>query len=184
MRRLGGAIAALLLASCGGAGEARLSLPLKAPDGADPLVADFVEICSDAIGRGLGAAGEASKRGWTAGPDAVLMAAQGMATFEKDDNRTQLQIYEINYPHLHVRTCMAMRFDGDISADASIIGKVEGLKGSFQTIGPPGEGGSRGLWSFIGPDGNVVTANVTVVPHRLLQMQMATSKRVAPKAGE
>jgi hypothetical protein len=182
MPRPGGIVAAVLLVSCSGA-EPRLSLPLEAPDGADPLVRDFIEICSLAMAKGLGAAGEASKRGWALLPGSVELAAGGAVVMEKQADRSHIQINEIVYPHQHTRICMVMRIDDGLP-DPSVVGKVAGLQGDFDTDTVAGGTASRGLWSFVGPDGNVVTLNTMATPQHLLQMQMATSKRLTPKAGE
>src|SRR5262245_44743987 len=172
MRRLAGLSVGLLLAACGGA-EHRVALPLTAPDGAHRLVKDFVEICSNALGKPDAAEKLAVERGWTAPADAVdAMKAAGVTVFEDAQSNAILQIVSLNYPQQQGKTCSVIApqaIPAEVMPDK--IGATKGLEGSYSVIeGPNQDKVGRGMWSFVGPDGNVVTINVTATGERVTQM--------------
>lgn len=183
MRRLGGVVAVLMLAACNaGSGDPGLALPLTAPEGADPIVKDFIEVCSLALKEGTDAGGEAMKRGWAPEVDQMALALSGTAILRKDtpDGMLNLQIYDINFPHLHSRSCMVMRLNGAAKIDTSAIAKIPGVRGDRMTA-PAGVAstGARGLWSFIS-GGEVVTLT-TIETDNYVQFTMGTSRRLTPK---
>ena len=179
--RLACVMAGLFLAACGG-NEARVALPLTAPDGVHRLVKDFIEICSRALSDQDGAEKLAVERGWGAAGDLALMKTTGVAAFEDPQDGSLLQITSLNYPHQEGTACLlvAREMSPDDLAPAR-IGEIKGILGDYSVIRAPDEVG-RGLWSFIGPGGNVVSINVTASGNRFTQMNMYTSRRVTPKS--
>jgi hypothetical protein len=179
-RRLLLLVAGLALTAC--SGEPRTSLPLAAPEGADPLVKEFVEICSRAMTEGTDARKEAVTRGWAEMPDADQMLEHGMIVLEHGNGDRQLQIVETPYPHMRVRYCMVLQLYRDEPIDVSPIGKIAGLSGKIMEIPSPDGRASRGIWSFVGPEGDVVTVNTTYTPPRIVQLNMSTAKRISAPA--
>jgi hypothetical protein len=183
MRRLAGLLSGLLIAACGGA-EPRVAMPLTAPDGAHRLVKDFVEICSSALVKSDDAEKLAADRGWTAPADAIkAMKAAGMMVFE-DNQGAILQVASLNYPHQEGKSCFVVApFVTPAELEPEKIGATKGLQGGYSVIEGPGpDKVGRGLWSFVGPDGDVVTISVTATGERIVQMNMNTSRRISPSA--
>lgn len=184
--RWGSVVAAVALAACtqaSGPSEPRTMLPLTAPAGATGVVKDFIEVCSQGLVDANKAVGAAGSRGWKPAADGVAMAAAGSFVLTHGDDspdRSQLLINDINYPHQHSRTCQLIVLDVDAlngPPDLSAIDKIEGIKGGVVQFPAMG---SRGLWSFIGPEGDVVTISTIFSPPRILQLNMGTSHRLPP----
>jgi hypothetical protein len=183
MKRLAPLVTAMALAACG-AGEERVAMPLTAPGGAHRLVKDFVEICSNALVKVEDAEKLASERGWTAPAGAFeTMKAAGMMAFE-DNQGAILQIASLNFPHQEGKSCFVVApFVATAEVQPEKIGATRGLHGGYEVIeGPAADKVGRGLWSFVGPDGDVVTISVTATGERIVQMNMNTSRRVSPPA--
>jgi hypothetical protein len=176
--RLACLTAGLFLAACGG--EARTALPLTAPGDAPLLVRDFIEVCSLAMAQGTNARAEAVKRGWTEAPDADKMLAHGMIVLERESGDRQLQIVDTPYPHMRVRSCMVLQLYPSDPVDLSVIGRTAGLAGEITDMPAVDGTASRGIWSFVGPEGDVVTVNTTFTPPRIVQLNMATTRRISP----
>jgi hypothetical protein len=180
------AILALGLAGCGAA-EPRIALPLVAAEGADPLVKDFIEICSQAIVDRAAASAAAGQRGWKLElVPAALDGIEGMH-FTRSDERVgeqQLQLFAFDYPHMHNEACNVFwggRSTAD-SVDLGSISKVAGVEGKFWSVDQ--ERGGRGLWSFVGPSGDPVTINVLSIPNGPVQMTMTKLRRTSPGADQ
>ena len=177
-------LSAIMLAGCGGENEPRVDLPIKAPDGAHHLVADFIDICSLSFVNRDAAMQLADDREWTSEvPEADLMAQfTGISMYVDDRSGAQLQIMPIAYPHLDIKMCMLNLFDYTIEGDdvdLSIIHSIDGLQGGFMPM--PGDADGVGRWSFIGPSGDPVIIQAMRPTSSFLQMHMSTQKRLYPK---
>jgi hypothetical protein len=183
MRSVLVASAALLaLAGCSGASGPKTALPLKAADGSHEMIKDFIEVCSRYMVSMETAETEAKARGWsaTAVPPGETQMAE-MRIYDRPDRAMQINMIRTDYPHLTERTCAMLRVlpDGD-AVDFNAIGKIAGVKGGLVAPPQPGKD-TRGLWSLIGPDGDVITMTAITAPPTLVQMSMTTTKHVTPK---
>lgn len=186
MLRWGSVVALVLLTACNGAGapasEPRIALPLTAPAGVATPIKDFIEVCSQGLADPNKAVGAAAALGWKPASDSVAMAAAGAYVFTRGDDspdRWQLLLNDIAYPHQHTRNCQLIVLEADFIADKpdlSSIGRIEGIQGGVTTFPM----GARGLWSFIGPEGDIVTISAISTPPRILQFSMGTSHRLPP----
>jgi hypothetical protein len=176
--------------------EPRTPVPLVAPMGVEADVATFLEVCSRAVFDMPAGIGEATRRGWTADP-AVMAAAvvTGMVILTADgglDGRRMLQITKFDYPHVSGANCMINQFSDGVpeSFDVSPFKALKTVRGSESALpaglGPGGmglgggTGGVRGSYSFVTPEGDVVSITVLHAPPTLLQMNMATSRARLP----
>jgi hypothetical protein len=111
-------------------------------------------------------------------PD-VAPATWEIRAFSRPDNSTNMQMYPTRYPHLETRSCNVFAPLDSAAPDISVIGKTAGLRGEI--LDAP-KGPKRGIWSFIGADGEPVTINALVIEERIMQLNMSTSRRAAPQA--
>jgi hypothetical protein len=171
--------------------EPRTALPLKAPEGAIEDVATFLEVCSRAIVDMPAGIGEATRRGWTADP-AVMAAAAVTGTVimtppeEQAGGQHMLQSARFDYPHVSGTSCFLNRYSDSVP-EAFEFGAFRALpntRGSEMVLpasmsGGRG-GGGRGNYSFVTPEGDVVSITVTHAAHMLLQMNMSISRPRRP----
>ena len=175
------------LAACGGgAGDVeRVSLPLKSPDGAHNLVADFVDICSLYLADRNASLQLAKSRGWQNDSVGADMAAQftGMSVLSHDDYEGNLQLIPASYPHLDTWMCMifvpdAEYIEGEIGLD--VIHGIDGLQGGFLPM-PTGEAHGVGRWSFVAENDQIVLVNAIQPTDQFIQLNMSTHKEKYPK---
>jgi hypothetical protein len=180
------AILAVGLAGCNAA-EPRVALPLTAPESADPLVKEFVEICSQALVDRAAASAVAGQRGWKIElTPAALVGLEGMhfSRLDTQIGEQQLQFFTFDYPHMRNEACNVFwgsRSPTD-SIDLASISEIAGVEGRFWSVNQ--ERGGRGLWSFIGPNGDPVTINASIIPNGPVQMTMTVMHRVSPGADQ
>lgn len=177
MRQLAFLFAALTLSACGGAaGSGRqaptLTLPLAVPDGAAPVIVDYLEVCSAAledVARGVAVLQR--REGWTMDPSqAAQMAMAGQFSAVHDETGAQLVIMPTDYPHMTLVSCLLNAFpDGgahdpaDFSPD--VLGRIEGLMGEASTVSiGNGETVTSGRYSGVAPNGDIIVLSVTLVP--------------------
>ena len=183
MRVIALPLAVLSLAACD-TQEARVPLPLSAPDGAHQMVTDFVDICSLYLVDRKASAALARARGWSDEMTSSDMAAQltGVSMFEKEDPDAMLQFIPAVYPHLESRMCMVMlpfadEVDGDM--DLSAIHQIDGLQGGFMPM-PGGDAHGVGRWSFVAENGQTVLVNAMRPTSTFVQLNMSTHKDLKP----
>ncbi len=166
------ALAALALGACGGPGRAdgavrqvqTLELPLAAPDGSQPLVADFIEVCSAAMDDTVkGAAALSRRAGWSVSrSEAAGMAIAGVLVAEHEATGAQLQIIPGDYPHLAVVSCQMNAFPrsgGPEPADLSLeaFAALDGFLGGVRTVAMPGEEGMTvARYSGVAANGDII----------------------------
>lgn len=180
IQQIGIASFLLVLSACGGSDGPRLSLPLTAPENANPLIRDFIDICSQAIDDPVSAAALAKVRGWT-----FDGAMGGVSAFTNPELDGVLQIMEFDYPHVETRNCM-VNISGDIPADLEVerIGDIAGVQGELLSLPAPtsasDEATESGRWSFISEADQVVTITTTQIQDRFIILNMSTARRVTP----
>jgi len=200
MRPFATSIAALTLAACGGAGDGArkptVELPLVAPEGANPIIADFIEICSASLYDGeqfLNAL--QSKPDWKPKPmddmspaEMAIAAELDSRSAERDGSQDILRLdnIEVSFPHLEGRFCAliafdAMGIDGVDANDLTVLGEIPGFLGSHRTLNAYGETAFIGRWSAIGPDGHPITLRADMrPPGDYVSATLATSRPSNP----
>jgi hypothetical protein len=172
------------------AGEPRLALPLKAPEGVDPNLKSFLEICSLALVDEAQGVAEAGRRGWLPlNLEIVITSLSGMVTLIQDGGggtEDQIQISRADYPHFQAANCSLVRFRSGVPESLSLapLSKLAGLRGSTTAL-PKESGlgdGLRGLYSFVTPEGHVVSLSVIYSGPLMLNLNMSMARFVRPAA--
>ncbi len=195
MRMLAASLLALSLAACGSSGDGArkptVEMPLAAPEGAKPIIADFVEICSASLyDREQFLKAVQSKPDWKlqgmdelSPAEIAMMSEVEFYAAEREDQRAALRVEAISFPHLEGAFCSLNIFDDpDLkAADLSLLGEIPGFIGDQKTFSARGETLFTGRWSAIGPNGFPVTLQAQIVPpNNFAFATMATSRPSTP----
>lgn len=178
MKMLAASLLALTLAACGGAADTgrqapTLELPLTAPEGAPPLIADFIEICSIAMEDPVkGAAALGRREGWRGEERArsAGMALAGMAMAEHGDTGVQIRIIAHEFPHLKSVTCRIDAFPrsgGFDAADLSpgTLADIDGFTSDVRTLPTPyGESMKAARYSGVAQNGDIIIISADMTP--------------------
>ena len=177
------AIAVFALGACGASDRQTptLELPLVAPDGAQGIVADFIEVCSVAMSDQQGAIALLSERDYVV-PDAsdlVQMAAMGGHMSEDADGNT-IQIIPIDFPHVNGVTCNVYGIPLEEMPDVSAVERIAGLQGTMSAMGFGEDRSKLGRFSGIGPDGYPIAVQVMTSDDSFFNLSMTTTRPVDP----
>ena len=185
---LGLALAAILIA--GPAGAAGVALPLRAPAGAPPLLADFGAICSGGVTDILKGGQVALARGFAVmendnGLDAAMMAALGSFSAAKTlgSGHATITINRAPFPDLAATSCMMAMQDIDLAkVDPTVLSAVEGVRGGGGVIAAMMP--KAGFYSLVDTDDVVVTISSTPFTDHGLILTMARSVRLDRATGQ
>ncbi|MAN74253.1 MAG: hypothetical protein CME85_10890 [Henriciella sp.] len=162
-------LTAVLLAACESAGgDGKLTPTLEggisAPEGASPVLVDFVNVCSSLVLEARDPGVVFTALGWEI-PDGTSpeeMAAFGGAVAEKEmtaDMPLMLQLMPMDFPHVDGMTCSVTGYGANDIARVDIAGLdgIEGMMGKVDTYEKDGDSVGLGRWSGVTQDGSVVT---------------------------
>ncbi len=162
-------------------------LPVAAPNGAHPLLADFVAICSRAMLDFPSAVAEAGKRGWASSPaeggllEEAALAALGSVSLSKaqdDFDSLFLLVNKVNFPHLTSASCnLQLIGDPPAGLDTGPLSGIEGvLPGVLNGLAHP----LIGTWSLLDEQDQVVTIMSVPLGNQGVSLVMNRSVRVEP----
>lgn len=171
------------------AADGAVSLPLKAPAGAHPLVADFVEICSAGITDTLKGGEVATARGYKVTQDdsglgTALVAALGAFSAVKtlDSGHAMITINRAPFPDLAATSCMVTTQDVDLEdVDPTVLSAVPGVRGGGGVIAAMMP--KAGFFSLVDTENQVVTITSTPIGGRGIVLTMSRAVRLDPATG-
>lgn len=186
-------LTAVLLTACGNAGGNGKLTPtldgaILAPDGAAPVLTDFVNVCSALVLDGKEPASVFPVLGWEIPDEASTaeMAAFGGVMADKDQAGQMplsLQLIPMGFPHLEGATCTVSAFGGSDLGSVNIadLDGIEGMAGKVDTFEEDGESVGLGRWSGVAKDGAVVMIYAMKTNRgEFLNLSLTKSKPVEP----